>query len=313
MPEQQHMLSRLIESAIGWAKIRFGGVHSKLNRIEAKLAVLEEYNSAMVRRVSVNCGENGILIKSAVGYILCPPSDFQMVACLLDTGDLERGTRILVERLVRPGDTIVDVGANIGLFSLAAARKMNQQGHIYAFEPLPATADFARKNVDLNGFSSFVTVTQVAVSNKPGEAELYLGPCSGHHSLYPLTTIERENKVVVPVVTLDQTLSEIPSINLLKIDVEGAELDVLDGAANAVKRCYDIAIIVEFGASHLKRVDCSPEAWMGKFQGYGFEFFAINELTGELEKWDLDRIISVASVNLFLARPGSTVWKRLEN
>ncbi len=311
MPEQQHIIGRLIDSVMSWSKKRIDDVHPKLDAIEAKIAVLEEYASVMVRRVSVNCGESGILIKSSVGYVLCPPSDYHMVACLIDTGDLERGTRILVENLVRPGDTVVDVGANIGLFSLAAARKMNLEGHIYAFEPLPTTAEFALKNFDLNAFSTLVTVAQVAVADKPGEAELYLGSCSGHHSLYPLTSLDQAKRVVVPIVTLDQTLSEVPRVDLLKIDVEGAELDVLDGAGKIVERSHDIAIIVEFGASHLKRVGCSPQAWMAKFKGYGFEIYAINDLSGELEKWDLDKIISVASVNLFLARPGSAVWNRL--
>jgi hypothetical protein len=121
------------------------------------------------------------------------------------------------------------------------------------------------------------------------------------------------NSVVVTVVTLDQVLSAIPSVDLLKIDVEGAELNVLDGATEIMERSQDIVIIVEFGASHLKRVGCLPEAWMDRFKAYGFDFHVINDLTGELERWELDKILSVTSVNLFLARPHSAVWNRVVN
>ena len=282
-----------------------------VKRLDKRLEVLEEYASVGLRRVSLNCGESGLLIKTAVGYVLCPPTDYQMAACLVDTGDLERGTRILVERLVKPGDVIVDVGANIGLFSLAVAKKMNMEGHIYAFEPFPNTANYAKKNFELNALTSLISLRQVAISDKPGDGCLHLGSFSGHHSLYPLTINDNDEELFVSLSTLDNELSDISHVNLLKIDVEGAELKVLDGATALVERSKDIAIIVEFGASHLKRVGCLPSEWIAKFKSYDFEIRAINDLTGELEEWSLDRMLSVDSVNLFIARKASDVWKRI--
>lgn len=292
---------------------RLEAIELKFDIIEKKLGVLEEYSAFAVRRVGLNCGDSGLLLKSAVGYVLCPPSDYHMAACLIDTGDLERGTRILVENLVRPGDIVVDVGANIGLFSLAAAKKMNMCGHVYAFEPFPITADYARKNIKLNSLSSFVSVSQYAVSNKIGEGQLYLGTCSGHHSLYPLTAENNEERFVVPKVTLDHVLSDVSCVDLLKIDVEGAELDVLEGAAEIVRRSRDIVMIVEFGASHVERAGCTPEVWMSRFKEYYLDVRVVNDLTGELEIWSLDKILSAESVNLFFSRSNSAIWKRIQS
>ncbi|MEM1981923.1 MAG: FkbM family methyltransferase [Candidatus Hadarchaeales archaeon] len=127
------------------------------------------------------------------------------------------------------GDVVVDCGANVGMFSLKAARKVGKDGLVIALEPEKANVNLLRRNVEANGFEN-VIIVQKAVSNRRGKIRLYLSPGSpGSH-----TIIKREKGCfeIVEADTLDNILSEIglTKVNFLKIDVEGAEKEVLEGA-----------------------------------------------------------------------------------
>ena len=136
-------------------------------------------------RVALRAGDD-VLLKSNAGYVLCPASDHAQIACLLDSGDLERGTRLLIERLLREGDTYVDIGANIGLHCLGAANAMNGIGRVIAFEPHERVADLMRRSMLINGFGNIVTIFNAAASDKSGRGRLYLSSMTGWNSLYPL-------------------------------------------------------------------------------------------------------------------------------
>jgi hypothetical protein len=74
----------------------------------------------------------------------------------------------------------------------------------------------------------------------------------------------------------------------------------------------DIALIVEFGPSHLRRVGHTPRQWLDSFTHFGFDYRAINPDTGVLEEWSIGALEQVESINLFFARPGSTAWTRIQ-
>ena len=96
----------------------------------------------------------------------------------------ERATTDLLKDLLHPGMIFVDVGANIGYFSLLAANLVGTEGTVYAFEPEPGNHELLRKNIELNSYSNIVMI-QKAVSNKSGSAPLFLSALdSGSHSLY---------------------------------------------------------------------------------------------------------------------------------
>ncbi|MEM3171086.1 MAG: FkbM family methyltransferase [Candidatus Hadarchaeales archaeon] len=135
------------------------------------------------------------------------------------------------ERYFEPekGDVVVDCGANVGMFSLKAAKKVGKDGLVIALEPEKANVNLLRRNVEANGLDN-VIIVQKAVSNRRGKIRLYLSPESpGSH-----TIIKREKGhfEIVEVDTLDNILSEIgvTKVDFLKIDVEGAEKEVLEGA-----------------------------------------------------------------------------------
>ena len=103
----------------------------------------------------VGCGPEEVLVRSDVGYVLCPRRDYALRDHLLE-GERERGPHLLMPRLLKPGDVFIDVGANVGFHTLAAARAMQGLGRIVAFEPCEPTKRLLEKTVGLNGFSGIV-------------------------------------------------------------------------------------------------------------------------------------------------------------
>jgi FkbM family methyltransferase len=282
--------------------------------VQQRLQRIEQYSYSTARRVAINCGSDAVMIRTAVGYVLCPPADYPLIASLIETGDLEKGTRLLIEKLVRPRDVFVDVGANIGLHTLAAARAVNGMGRIIAFEPFRPTADLCRKSAWLNGFSEIVEIHQVAASDHSGRQRLYLGPTCGHHSLFELN--ERSDvgspTVDVDLVTLDEVLSGTRA-DLIKIDVEGAELEVIEGSRRTIDQNPEIALIVEFGPSHLRRRGHSTGEWLSRFEAFGMIYRAIDADSGSIEERSIEQLENAYSTNLIFSRPGSSIWQRAES
>jgi FkbM family methyltransferase len=127
---------------------------------------------------------------------------------------------------LKPGDVCFDIGANVGFFTLIAARLVGDTGRVYAFEPLPSNAEALRRNIALNGLQN-VEVIEAAVSERSGTAELVLGQSSLDARLSMLGEAQPD-AIAVRVISLDDfEIDGSPS--LVKIDAEGAEYAVLSG------------------------------------------------------------------------------------
>lgn len=281
--------------------------------VSSKLDRIESYSYTTARRVTINCDSGEVLVRTEVGFVLCAANDYALLTCLIESGELELGTRLLIQEYLAPGDTYIDIGANIGMHTLAAARAMQGKGKIIAFEPYGPTKAMLEKSVWINGFSDMVEIHQAAVSNVTGQQALYLGETSGHHSLFELEGSQESSKpaVEVSLLRLDETIQATSKVDLLKIDVEGAELEVLESAKTLIENNKDIALIVEFGPSHLKRTGHTPERWLAEFEQLGLVYQAIHPTTGVLESWTIEQLRTVDSINLFWSRPDSNAWGRL--
>lgn len=145
----------------------------------------------------------------------------------IDRGD-RREDHAFLERFLRAGDTVVDVGANVGALALDSASLVGRGGRVIAFEPHPRTYRFLRGNISLNRAPNIVT-HQVALGPRAGTVEF-----SDFKS-------DDENRVAagtitVPMAPLDTFTDSTPTIELLKLDVEGYELDVLLGAEKTLAK-----------------------------------------------------------------------------
>jgi FkbM family methyltransferase len=173
---------------------------------------------------------------------------------LLHGGHFERDVLNFALRLLEPGMTAVDVGANIGAFTAAFAQAVGPGGRVHAFEPLDRSRRRLLRTLELNSFAN-VTVNGSALSDTTGESTLFTyGP--GFESWATLApraieladrTLEAATSEVVETTTLDDYCegAGIASVDLLKIDVEGAEQRVLRGASRLLEQGRIAGVIVE--------------------------------------------------------------------
>ncbi len=143
----------------------------------------------------------------------------------------------LMRRVIRPGDFVIDGGANIGFFTLVMSRLVGDQGHVEAFEPSTVNFKKLRANLELNKVEN-VTVVNRALWREDTEVMLHQGVDSGLSSLMPIAnTLTR---TPVGGLTLDKwCLAYDQAPRLLKLDIEGAELQALIGAAKMLTRGID--------------------------------------------------------------------------
>ena len=157
----------------------------------------------------------------------------------LFAGWFEPAEVAFVRRHLKRGDIVLDVGANAGLYTVVAARQVGDAGHVYAFEPDDRALALLRRNVAVNGLKN-VTVIEAAVSDETGQRQF---AAASDTALSSLAAIEREDQQIdawrtVSTVRLDEAVDahRIEAVTFLKIDVEGAEKLVLDGAPKLLAR-----------------------------------------------------------------------------
>jgi FkbM family methyltransferase len=151
----------------------------------------------------------------------------------------------LFDRYVKRGATVIDVGANIGYNAIYAARLAGPQGRVIAIEPTPDTLSVLRHNIAASGLAN-VAIEVVAAGGVAGTAEFFVrGETSAVNSLYPDSRYAHVTSVLrVPVVPLDDLVDG--AVDVVKIDVEGAELDVLEGMAQILLRAPGMTLIAEW-------------------------------------------------------------------
>lgn len=158
--------------------------------------------------------------------------------------------RYLTE-LVRPGDTVFDIGANVGLFSVVLGCAVRAEGRVISAEPVPINALRAKENFELNRLSN-VQLVNAAVGSAEGTIQLNLANDSAYPSVIQVAESRGSGESIeVQLRTLDSLWCEIgsPEVRFVKIDVEGAELDVLRGAVQML-RCTQPVFLLEANSSN---------------------------------------------------------------
>ena len=220
------------------------------------------------------------------GFVLVPRQDTLLLIMLLDAGPqgLEPGTRRMIFKLLRPGMTFVDVGAHIGLLTLAGARAVGSKGKVLAVEPVPSSFDALRRALAINGLTDRVETVRQAVGAHRERCTLLVGSVLGHSSLIRSDALSKEltAEIEVEVSPLDDLIKPNARVDLVKIDVEGAELAVLEGMTRIIADNPDLAIIAEFGPSHLRASNTPPEKWFSAFRDRGFEPWVIEQIIGRV-------------------------------
>ena len=141
-------------------------------------------------------------------------------------GIYEPSIRGVFERLVKPHSVVFDIGAHVGFYTLLASVLVGSEGKVVAFEPLPQNLSYLKEHITINGINN-VTVIDAAVANYCGETFFQIAPDS---SMGRINTSEGDIKITV--CTLDHMISshQITTPDLIKMDIEGAEMLALEGA-----------------------------------------------------------------------------------
>jgi FkbM family methyltransferase len=184
------------------------------------------------------------------------------LACLLDGGFEVEEIRWLC-RLLRPGSTAFDVGANLGVFTVPLARAVEPSGAVVAFEPHPGNVARLQANVDLNALSN-VRIEPRAVGDYDGMLELRLSTDAAFGSTASGAVLQDAGSTVrVEVVRLDRIWASLgePEIDVLKIDVEGAEIGVLRGAAQLIGNTRPAILLEANTEEQLHRLRRELRSW----------------------------------------------------
>jgi FkbM family methyltransferase len=167
---------------------------------------------------------------------------------LLDFGVHEPLATSSYQMFLRPGDHVIDIGANIGYYLLAAAQVVGEKGRFLAFEPLPGNYEVLKQNIELiPGLRDRVQVWPWAIGDSTGTCDFYESKIPNLGSFFRHEKLEQTRTITVQVRRLDDILQSIEGFrpSFLRMDVEGAELLVLAGARNLM-RTYKPSLFIEF-------------------------------------------------------------------
>lgn len=185
-------------------------------------------------------------------------------------------TRIAIER-IRPGACVVDIGANIGYYTLQFARAAGPGGVVHAFEPEPENFRILSHNVRRHSYSQ-VRLNHAALSCQAGEMQLYLSKENhGDHRLGGADCSDRES-VTVQTLTLDRYFgAKIPKIDLLKMDIQGAEGLALRGMRQVLAVSPPQVILSEFWPAGMERAGADSEEFLQTLAAHRYRLARIDQ------------------------------------
>ena len=254
--------TRLIRRA---ARARMPGI-----TLAKRLAVLALRRARVEARVDLERG--GVLyvdLANAVGRTIWLRRDYESEAPI---------TALITENL-HEGDVFLDVGANVGFFTVVAAQIVGPRGRVLAFEPLPGLASLLRRSVVANSLTH-VDVVEAAVARSTGTASIAAMPDSAYsHLIDGARKIDTSHggwsSVPVATVSIDEYLRDHVgrTPRLIKMDIEGAEVEALAGARMTLSADPAPDVICEVGIPHLARFGHAPSEVFGMFQQLGYRAF----------------------------------------
>lgn len=223
---------------------------------------------------------------------------------LLDDIHEPSETQCIRDNLAR-GGTFVDIGANIGYYTVLAAKLVGAEGKVFGFEPEPVNYSTLQKNIALNELAN-VTAEPLACSDRFAEIPLYLdgGNAGGHH-LHDAG--DGSVSSIIRTVTLDGYFRDYDRpIGLVKMDIQGHEPAALRGMLSLLRKHPETNIITEFDAPMIAAAGESPEQYLAELQSLGYRFTILSDYGKPVENSGAAGIIARCTngefVNLFCVR-----------
>lgn len=191
--------------------------------------------------------------------------------------------------VLEPGDTCIDVGANIGVNAVFAGKLVAPTGKVYAFEPDPDNFRLLQENITLNNLDNVVIAISQAVGDRNKKSNLYKSRLNyGDHMIDPDQIQYADVHTLagsVDTVTLDSVLAN-QKIKLIKIDVQGSEVRVLQGAQQIIREQHPV-IVMEYSPYHLNLHGVGPEVIYDFIDHYGYQSYIFESNSRILSRSDL--------------------------
>jgi FkbM family methyltransferase len=258
-----------------WQKIKLGLVqawplHNKL-RIAGKLLPMKNKSNQPLFDGISYLNQNALFLSNTGSYI-----DYSVFT----TGSYEARISSLIQSQVQPGDTVLDIGANVGVHCVTMAKLVGKEGKVYAFEPIGFLRKRLAKNIWINRLEN-VTIIPKALSNAKSEENVRFDSTSMNLGTMSLANKGGSSTELVQVEVGDEVIESngINAVHFIKIDVEGFEFHVLSGLANTIGR-HRPRIIFEYDQNYIKRITEEQnvsESLFSFFHSKEYALFAIED------------------------------------
>ena len=204
------------------------------------------------------------------------------------------------EAHLKPDMTVLDLGANIGFYTILARSVVGQEGRVFAFEPFPDNAYLVRASIKENSFTN-VIVVEAAVSDKVGKTTLYLSPdaCSEHSLLnlnFQHSLDSTVNKIEVQVVTVDDYLERNVGnlkVDFIKMDIEGSESRAIKGMKKVLDLNKHIVLMTEFWPNGFKEDKKNPRDFIETLHQLNFKIHNIDNFAQKVEAVTVDEMMQI--------------------
>lgn len=159
-------------------------------------------------------------------------------------GNYEEKEINFLEKILKNGNTFIDVGANIGIFSLAASDLVGSQGSVFSFEPFSSNFNNLKNHIEINNLKN-VTLERLAVSDKSGEISLHINDKEHNSGMATAFATDFTHSETVSAISLDDYVSQkgIASVKAIKLDIEGGEYPALIGMRRMLEKFHPTIII----------------------------------------------------------------------
>ena len=197
---------------------------------------------------------------------------------------------------IRAGSVVLDIGANIGYYTLIAARQVGPQGRVYAFEPDPANFQLLKKNVEQNSYRNVVLVNK-AVSSKTRTLRLFRSQTNrGDHRVYD--SKDGRESVPIEAVALDDLFKKMDKkVQFIKMDIQGSEALALEGMRGLIRKNRSLKLVAEFEPRCLKACGSDPGKFLKNLGQLGFSVKEISEKEGRVKAANPQALLERYSLN----------------
>jgi FkbM family methyltransferase len=265
-----------------------------IEQVSRRLDAIEGHMAALGERYPnppLYFGDHTALVATRWGgKLMVDTRDAAIAPWLVLDGLWEAHVTGWLQRTLTRGQVFVDVGANVGYFTILGGQLVGPQGRVVAVEAHPRLAELLRRNVILNGLHGFVTTWHRAAWSSATDVKLHIRTSfAGNSSVGSIgdEALDRlgdtEHIVEVPALPVDDILEGMDRVDVLKVDVEGAEVHVFAGLARTLAANPGIVVMFEWAPAQIESVGDTTEELLALLEGHGLRFRLVEDDLAPIE------------------------------